>query len=61
MTIAKQQIHNLVNELPEKIDIDDLMYRIYLLKKLESAEEDIHKTRVMTHSKVVKETSKWFK
>ncbi|MFA5778915.1 MAG: hypothetical protein WC947_02150 [Elusimicrobiota bacterium] len=61
MTIAKQQIHNLVNELPEKIDIDDLMYRIYLLKKLESAEEDIRKTRVIPHSKVVKETSKWFK
>lgn len=61
MSIAKQQVINLIKELPEKIDIDELMYRLYLRQKLEAAEEDVRESRLISHEEVAKETSKWFK
>jgi hypothetical protein len=61
MIIAKQQVLDMIKELPEKIDVDELMYRLYLRQKLEAAEEDVREGRLISHEGVVRETSKWFK
>ncbi len=61
MTIAKQQVFELVKDLPEEIDIDEIMYRLYLRQKLETAEKDVREGRIVSHEEVVRETSKWFK
>ncbi|MBC8521379.1 MAG: hypothetical protein H8D26_05250 [Methanomicrobia archaeon] len=61
MIIAKQQILDMIKALPEKIDIDELMYRLYLRQKLEAAEEDVSEGRLISHEEVVKETYRWFK
>ncbi|MGB7531647.1 MAG: hypothetical protein WA977_01530 [Halobacteriota archaeon] len=53
MSIAKQQVINLIKELPEKIDIDVLMYRLYLRQKLEAAEEDVREGRLISHEEVM--------
>ncbi len=61
MTIAKKQILELVKDLPEEVDIDEVMYRLYLRQKIESAEEDVREGRLVSHEEVMKETSQWFK
>lgn len=61
MTITKQQVFEIVQDLPEEVDIDEIMYRLYLRQKLEAAEKDVQEGRVISHEEVVKETSKWFK
>jgi predicted transcriptional regulator len=61
MFIAKQQILKLIKDLPDKVDIDEVMYRLYLRQKLEAAEKDARRGRLVSHEEVVKETSKWFK
>ena len=61
MIIAKQQVIDMIEGLPERIDVDELMYRLYLREKLEAAEEDVHEDRLISHEEVVKETTKWFK
>ena len=60
MTIAKQQVLELIKDLPEEVDIDEIIYRLYLRQKLESAEKDVREGRLVSHEEVVKETSKWF-
>ncbi|MCK4763096.1 MAG: hypothetical protein KAW12_12950 [Candidatus Aminicenantes bacterium] len=60
MMIAKSQLLEMVRELPEEIDIDDMMYRLYLRQKLEAAEKDIEEGRVISHQDVIKETDNWF-
>jgi hypothetical protein len=60
MTIAKQKIFELIKDLPEEVDIDEIIYRLYLRQKLESAEQDVREGRLVSHGEVVKETSKWF-
>ena len=61
MTITKQQVLEIVKDLPDEVDIDEIMYRLYLRQKLEAAEKDVREGRVVSHEEVVKETSKWFK
>jgi len=41
MTIAKQKVFELIKDLPEEVDIDEIIYRLYLRQKLESAEKDV--------------------
>ena len=60
MTIAKQQIFELIKDLPEEVDIDEVIYRLYLRQKLEVAEKDIREGKLVSHEEVIKETSKWF-
>lgn len=60
MTIAKQQILELIKDLPEEVDVDEVMYRLYLRQKLEAAEKDVREGRLISHEEVVKETSNWF-
>ena len=60
MMIAKNRLLEMVNELPEEIDIDEMIYRLYLRQKLEASEKDIKEGRVISHEDVVKETDKWF-
>ncbi len=60
MTIAKQQILELIKDLPEEVDVDEVMYRLYLRQKLEAAENDVREGRLISHEEVVKETSNWF-
>ncbi|MBI5142168.1 MAG: hypothetical protein HZA20_08275 [Nitrospirae bacterium] len=60
MTIARQQVLDMINDLPEEVDIDELIYRLYLRQKLEAAEQDVRDGRLVSHEDVVRETSAWF-
>jgi len=60
MMIAKQQVFELLKDLPDELDIDEIMYRLYVRQKLETAEKDVREGRIISHEEVVRETSKWF-
>ncbi|MCX5868100.1 MAG: hypothetical protein NT009_11620 [Proteobacteria bacterium] len=61
MIVEKNQILEMIKGLPEKIDVEELIYTLYLKQKLETAEKDVREGRLVAHEDVVKETSKWFK
>jgi predicted transcriptional regulator len=60
MKIDKQELHRIVEDLPEPIEMDEVLYRLYLREKLDAAEEDVREGRLVSHEDVVAETSKWF-
>jgi len=60
MIIKKRQLHSLIDELPDQIDIEEIMYRLYMLEKLNAAEKDIEQNRLLSEDEVEQETSKWF-
>jgi len=55
MVITKRQVLELVKDLPDEIDIDELMYRLYLRQKLEAAEKDVREGLLVSHEEVIKE------
>jgi hypothetical protein len=58
MQILKSQLEGLLKELPDKVNIDAIMYRIYLLKKIEAGETDIKEGRMLSHKDAMKRLSK---
>lgn len=60
MTASKQEILSIVNGHPETIDMEELMYQLYLREKLETAEQDVQAGRVISDEQMGKEIEGWF-
>lgn len=60
MHITKSKLENLLESLPEQVDMEEVMYRLYLLEKIEVGEEDIREGRTFPHEEAVRRLSrKW--
>lgn len=60
MNIAKAKLEILFKELPENVDIEEVMYRLYLLQKIEAGEGDIQEGRTFSHKDAMERLSrKW--
>ena len=59
MNMTKRQILEIIDELPDEVDIDAVIYRLYLKQKLAAAEQDVSNGRLLPQEEVVKETSRW--
>ncbi len=58
-TIKKQEALTLVGQLPDEIEIEDLIERLYLRAKVLSAEADIAAGRTVKAERVRKEAAGW--
>lgn len=58
MEILKSKLEVLFKDLPDKVDVDEFMYRIYLLQKIEAGESDIKEGRTLSHKDAVERLSK---
>lgn len=59
MTIAKAEVLDLVRALPEQVDVEELIYRLYLREKLAAAEDDIASGRTLSIQQVREAASSW--
>jgi len=60
MQVSKAKIETIVRDLPELVDIEEVMYRLYLLEKIEAGETDIRNGNVMTHAQALERLAgKW--
>ncbi len=61
VTIAKADVLELVNGLPETIDVEELIYRLYVREKLAAAETDIAAGRSVSMAEARSEATSWRK
>ena len=61
MTMAKNEVLELVQRLPDLVDIEDLIHQLYLREKLARAEEDIALGRVLSMQEVRDQVARWQK
>ena len=59
--MKKEEILELLRDMPEDIDADDLIYRLYLKQKLETGEAAAEAGDVLPHEAVVKRSREWLK
>lgn len=57
----KKEVISLIEDLPEDITLDDIIYHLYVKQKLIKAKEDIAQGRTYSHEKVKKMAEKWLK
>ena len=57
-TLKKESI-NAISKLPDSADIDDIMYRIYVIDKIRKGEEAIKQGKVISIEDLKKEMKSW--
>jgi predicted transcriptional regulator len=62
MQLARATIESCIATLPDVVDQDDVMYRLYLLGKIEAGANDIREGRTVPHETVMERfSSRWQK
>ena len=57
-TLKKESI-NAISKLPDSADIDDIMYRIYVIDKIRKGEEAIKQGKVISIEDLKQEMKSW--
>ncbi|MBI3463583.1 MAG: hypothetical protein HY000_11070 [Planctomycetes bacterium] len=57
--MRKDRIQQVVDELPEEVDIDELMEKLYLLHKIEIGERQIAAGHGVAHEDAKKRLEQW--
>lgn len=57
--MQKERILEVVEALPDDVDVDSLIERLYLLRRLELAEEEIAAGQLVEHDDVERRFAKW--
>ena len=60
MQTAKQEVDNLLKNLPEDCSLEDIQYHLYVLQKIGRGLKDASEGKVSSQNKVEKRMSKWF-
>lgn len=58
--MKKTDVIDVLESLPEEIELDDLLRRLYLKAKLDEAEEDVAAGRIVEHDELVQRSEAWF-
>jgi hypothetical protein len=59
MESLKQEVMNAVSKMPETADIDDIMYRLYVIDKVRKGREAVQQGKVISVDELREETQSW--
>jgi hypothetical protein len=59
MTIRKDEVIELLSQLPDEVDIEELIYRLYLREKLAASEADISAGRTLSAEELRTQAKSW--
>ena len=55
----KQEALESLQRLPEDADIDEIMYRLYVIDKLRKSRDAIEEGKVISHDELKREIDQW--
>lgn len=59
MQPVKQEALNTIGQLPEDVDMDEIMYRLYVVDKIRKGQQAIEDGQTISHEDMKKEIDKW--
>jgi hypothetical protein len=59
MITVKEKVLNAVAELPQDVNFDDILDRLYFLYKVETGLKQVSNGETLSHSEVVQSIKKW--
>jgi hypothetical protein len=55
----KQEALESLQRLPDDVDIDEIMYRLYVIDKLRKSREAVAEGEVISHDDLMREIEQW--
>ncbi len=59
METLKQEALNAISKLPDTADIDDIMYRLYVIDKVKKGKEAVEQGKVISVEELKRELNSW--
>lgn len=59
MHTAKQDVRELLDQLPDDSTIEDIQYHLYVLEKIRRGQDDIRNGRRYTHEQAKERLTQW--
>ncbi|MEE8429857.1 MAG: hypothetical protein V3S16_01250 [Candidatus Desulfatibia sp.] len=59
METLKQEVMNAISKMPETADIDDIMYRLYVIDKVRKGKEAVQQGKVISAEELREEIKSW--
>ncbi|MGZ5071441.1 MAG: hypothetical protein ACXWF8_19120 [Methylobacter sp.] len=59
MLAVKQVALNTITKLPEDVDIDEIMYQLYVVDKIQKAQQAVVQGHVLTSEELKREIDSW--
>ncbi len=59
MLAVKQAALNTINKLPEDADIDEIMYQLYVVDKIQKAQQAVEQQHVLSSEELKREIDSW--
>ena len=59
MLAIKQEVLKVINQLPEDADMDEIMYRLYVLDKIKKGQEAVAQAETLTSEQLKQEIDGW--
>ena len=56
---AKQEALLAIQQLPDSVDFDDIVYRLYVINKINQGMKDIEEGNVISHDDLKREIEQW--
>ncbi|MET0090959.1 MAG: hypothetical protein ABW068_13265 [Candidatus Thiodiazotropha sp.] len=61
MQTAKQEVEQLLKNLPDDSSYEDIQYHLYVLEKIKRGQEVISEGKACTHEQAMDRLGKWLK
>jgi hypothetical protein len=59
MQAAKQEALKTIDQLPDDADMDEIMYRLYVLDKIRKGQEAVEQNKTLTSEQLKREIDAW--
>jgi predicted transcriptional regulator len=58
MTV-KEQVHKIIDDLPDDMNLNDIAYTLYVISKIEQGEKEIKEGKGIPHNEAIKIINSW--
>ena len=59
MQTAKQDALNVIQQLPDNVDTEEMIYRLYVLENIRRGQQDAAEGKIQTAEEVLKDIQSW--
>jgi len=59
MKTAKEEVHELLQQLPEDASLEDIQYHIYVRQKIQNGLEAVREGRIISQGEVERRMGRW--
>jgi len=59
METLKQEAINAISKMPDSADIDDIMYRLYVIDKVKKGKDAVSRGETVSIEELMEEMGKW--